>query len=252
MFGQHVHVGCAERRRRGLPDARAVALRAALHRAVRVVAVLAGRGHGLRVVAAEHGDRVPAAGPDAVRADVGRVPRLLRQDARLRHRREHEGLLLGHPAEARVRHHRDPRVRHAAHGRARGGARAPTRRRSRAGCWPSARSRPRARTTWSTATTASRPAASASRDASSTPPARGRRACATTSSMTAGRDRRGTRWARARRRRSRRSPRKAGAAMRAGCARRFESAVAARRRAPAERAVDGRDAEAARAASARG
>ena len=36
---------------------------------------------------------------------------------------EHEGFLLGHPAQARVRHDRDPRLRHAAHRRARRAAR---------------------------------------------------------------------------------------------------------------------------------
>ena len=56
-------------------------------------------------------------------AIVGGVQRLLRRDDGLRHRREHEGLLLGHPAQARVRHDRDPRLRHAAHGGARRAAR---------------------------------------------------------------------------------------------------------------------------------
>ena len=48
---------------------------------------------------------------------------LLREDAALRHRREHEGFLLGHAAQAGIRHRRDSRARHAADGRARRAAR---------------------------------------------------------------------------------------------------------------------------------
>ena len=73
-----------------------------------------GTDTGLRLGAAELGVRLPAVGPRAVRADLGRLQRLLRQDDAHRRGQEHEGLLLGHPAQARVRHDRDPRVRHAA------------------------------------------------------------------------------------------------------------------------------------------
>ena len=58
----------------------------------------------------------PLAGHTAAGGHVGGVQRVLRRDAGLRHRREHEGFLLGHPAEARVRHGRDPHLRYAAHG----------------------------------------------------------------------------------------------------------------------------------------
>jgi carboxylate-amine ligase len=57
---------------------------------------------------------------------------LLRQDDAHRRGQEHEGLLLGHPPQARVRHHRDPRVRHAADHRAR---RRAGRLRAVAGAW---------------------------------------------------------------------------------------------------------------------
>ena len=78
VFGQHVHVGCPDRRRRAVPAAFAVALHSALHRAVGLVAVRAGRGHAVRLGAAEFGVRVSAVGPRAVRADLGRVRGLLR------------------------------------------------------------------------------------------------------------------------------------------------------------------------------
>ncbi len=104
-----------ERGRRRVPHARAGALHSALHRAVGLVAVLAGRGHVVRDLAAARGVGFPAVGPDAAGAHLERVRPLLRRDGGLRNRREHEGLLLGHPPQARVRHHRDPRLRHAAH-----------------------------------------------------------------------------------------------------------------------------------------
>ena len=119
VFGQHVHIGCASADDAIYLNARADPLRAAFHRARGVEPVLPGCRHGVRFVAAVDRQRVSAVGNDAARALVGRVQPLLRPDARPRHRREHEGLLLGHPAEARIRHRRDPRVRHAAHRRSR-------------------------------------------------------------------------------------------------------------------------------------
>ena len=74
----------------------------------------------------------PLVGPHAVRGDWAEFVELLRHHARLRHRREHEGLLLGHPPQARVRHDRDPRLRHAAHRRR---ARRARRLRAGAGRW---------------------------------------------------------------------------------------------------------------------
>ena len=65
----------------------------------------------------------PLAGHLPAVALVGRVQPLLRRDGGLRHRRQHEGLLLGHPPQARVRHDRDPHRRHAAHRHRRGRAR---------------------------------------------------------------------------------------------------------------------------------
>ena len=72
-----IRPACAHRlpgRRRGdVSHAHAGALRAAFHRAVGFLAVPAGRGHRLPVLAAEYRERVSAVGHDAVRADVGRV-----------------------------------------------------------------------------------------------------------------------------------------------------------------------------------
>ena len=60
----------------------------------------------------------PLSRPHAVHRSTGTSStRYFDKMARLRHRREHEGLLLGHPAQARIRHDRDPRLRHAADGR---------------------------------------------------------------------------------------------------------------------------------------
>ncbi len=96
-----------------------VALHPALHRAVGLQPLRAGPGHGLRFGAAELRVRLSAVGPCPHGADLEGLRGLLRQDDAHRRRQEHEGLLLGHPAQARVRHDRDPRVRHAAHHRAR-------------------------------------------------------------------------------------------------------------------------------------
>ena len=57
----------------------------------------------------------PLAGHMPFVRDWAGVRRVFREDEGLRHRRQHEGLLLGHPPQARVRHHRNPRLRHAAH-----------------------------------------------------------------------------------------------------------------------------------------
>ena len=174
--------GRCQRRRRAVAAACAVALRAALHRTGGLVALRAGRRHGLPLGAAEFGVRVPAVGPRAVRAHLGRLRPVLRQDDQHRRRAVDEGLLLGHPAQARVRHHRAARLRHA--------AAAWTRRRRwrvicsacAATCAKSGRSsRPRT-TTSSTPSTASRPAASASTARSSTPRPSSAASCATTSS----------------------------------------------------------------------
>ena len=47
VFGQHVHIGCPDADQRAVPAAFDVALHPALHRAVGLVAVRAGRRHGL-------------------------------------------------------------------------------------------------------------------------------------------------------------------------------------------------------------
>ena len=182
VFGQHVHVGCANGDTRAVAAARAVALRAALHRAVGVVAVRAGRGHRLRFGAAELGVRVSAVGPRAVRRSPGTSSaHFFDKMTSTGVVAVDEGLLLGHPAQARVRHHRAARVRHAAHGRQGRGAGLlpavpvplPARGEARS-------SRPRT-TTWSTPSTASRPAASASTARSSTRRPSSATSCATTS-----------------------------------------------------------------------
>ena len=159
IFGQHVHIGCPD------GDA-AVYLTHILARYVpHFIALSASSPFQQGEDTSYQSSRLntvsafPLSGHDAVRAFVERVRRVFRQDARLRHRREHEGFLLGHPPQAGVRHRRDPRLRHAAHGRARGaasllraGARAPHPRRP-----PAARRR--GMSTRSTTTTASRRAA---------------------------------------------------------------------------------------------
>ena len=148
VFGQHVHVGCTS-------GDDAVYLVHMLTRYVpHFIALsaaspyLPGRGHVVPVLAPHRGQRVSARRPHAVRARLGRIPRLLRQDEALRHRRQHEGLLLGHPAQARVRHDRDPRLRHAAHGARARRSSPPTRRRSPHTTSPSGRASRRARPTW--------------------------------------------------------------------------------------------------------
>ena len=65
----------AQRRRRGVPHARARALHPALHRALGLVALLAGRGHVVRDLAAARGVGLPALGPHAAGARLGRVQR---------------------------------------------------------------------------------------------------------------------------------------------------------------------------------
>ena len=97
---------------------------------------------------------------------------------------EHEGLLLGHPAQARVRHDRDPRVRHAADGGARRGAGRLRAVAGAPGSCTSSRSCRRRTTTWSTRTTASRPAASGWRRCTWSRPPDGTCRCATTSLAT--------------------------------------------------------------------
>ena len=118
---------------------------------VRLFALLAGRGHAVRVVAPERRERVSAVRHMPFVRDVERVQRVLREHAGLRHRREHEGLLLGHPPQARIRHDRDPRLRYAAHGGARRAARGLCADASRV---PAARAADRSRPWTSTACTA--------------------------------------------------------------------------------------------------
>ena len=115
VFGQHVHVGCENGDTALVAAARPVALCAALHRPERLVALCAGGRHGFRLGAPELGVCLPAVGPRAVLHHLGRIRRLLRQDDQHRGGPVDEGLLLGHPPQARIRHHRAAGVRHPAH-----------------------------------------------------------------------------------------------------------------------------------------
>ena len=108
-----------ERRRRDLPEPRADSLCAALHRARGVEPVLSGRRHGVRFVAAFDRQCVPAVGDDAARHSWAEFNRYYDRMFDLGIVAQHEGFLLGHPAEARIRHRRDPRLRHAADRRSR-------------------------------------------------------------------------------------------------------------------------------------
>ena len=119
VFGQHVHIGCAN-----AEDA--IYLNHALIRYVpHFIALAASSPFYQGVDTAFDSSRLsivnafPLSGTMPLVRVLGGVQPLLRPDVRPRHRRQHEGLLLGHPAEARVRHRRDPRLRHAAHRRPR-------------------------------------------------------------------------------------------------------------------------------------
>jgi hypothetical protein len=109
VFGQHIHIGC-DRRHRGAA-APSVPRYIRIHRTVGLLAV-PGRGHRLRLVAAEQRERLPARRAHAPDGRLGRVHRVLRADAPAAGGGEHEGLLLGHPAQARIRDYRSARVRH--------------------------------------------------------------------------------------------------------------------------------------------
>ena len=61
----------------------------------------------------------PLSGTMPFVARLERIQWLFRHHARSQGGREHEGFLLGHPAQAGIRHHRDPRLRYAADHRAR-------------------------------------------------------------------------------------------------------------------------------------
>ena len=182
IFGQHVHVGCTS-------GDQAMFLLHALNRYVpHFIALSASSPYVQR-----HDTLFNSARLNSVFAFPlsGRAPfmlrwsdfeqRLLRPDGAHRRGQEHEGLLLGHPAQARVRHDRAARVRHA---RSRWIARRHwpvTCRRCVATCSMAAsRRRPKA-TTWSTTTTGSRPAASAWTAPSCTPRPTRRCRCAKTS-----------------------------------------------------------------------
>ena len=163
VFGQHVHIGCAS-----ADDA--IYLTHALIRYIPhfialggVEPVLPGRRHGVRLVAAVGRQRVSALGHDAASCTTwAEFNRYFDTMHDLGIVDEHEGLLLGHPAEARVRHGRDPR-RATRRSRSSAPRRSPrTRRRWRAGCGRSAPTGSRPTSTWRTATTASRRAATAS------------------------------------------------------------------------------------------
>ena len=82
IFGQHVHVGCPS-----MPTRRCVLLHGMSRYIPHLIAlsasvqpVRAGHRHRVPFGAAELGVRVPAVGPRALRADLGRLRRLLRQD----------------------------------------------------------------------------------------------------------------------------------------------------------------------------
>ena len=117
VFGQHVHVGCED-------GDRALWLLHALSRYV---------PHFIALSASSPFVQGVDTGFDSARLNSvfafplsGRAPfclgwdefgTLLRQDDQHRRGQVDEGLLLGHPPQARVRHHRAARVRHAADGR---------------------------------------------------------------------------------------------------------------------------------------
>ena len=117
VFGQHIHIGVQNGDDAVYLTHRTGALHPALHRALGGLALLPGRGHVVRDLAPARGVGVPARRPPARGGVVEGIQRLLRRDGGPRHRHEHEGLLLGHPPEARVRHDGDPHLRHAAHRR---------------------------------------------------------------------------------------------------------------------------------------
>ena len=73
IFGQHVHIGCTDGDSAMYLLHALGALRPALHRAGRLVAVPAGRRHRLRLVAAELGVCVSAVGARADRRPLGRL-----------------------------------------------------------------------------------------------------------------------------------------------------------------------------------
>jgi carboxylate-amine ligase len=180
IFGQHVHVGC--------PDADSALLM--LHRMSRYIphfiALSASspfvQGQDTQFDSARLNSvfAFPMSGRAPFTLQLGRVRPLVRQGHAHRRGQEHEGLLLGHPAEAGVRHDRDPRVRHAAD---RGTRRRPAGFVQSLASWflrssPSCR---RKTTTWSTPTTASRPAASGWRRCTWSPPPASTCRCASTS-----------------------------------------------------------------------
>ena len=124
VFGQHIHVGCADGDD-ALPAACDLALPAAVHRAARRPRPIyqgvdtAFDSSRLNAVFA-----FPLSGRAPFAPQVERIhQRTSERHERVGDRREHEGLLLGRAPEARVRDDRDPGLRHAAHRRARGGAR---------------------------------------------------------------------------------------------------------------------------------
>jgi Uncharacterized conserved protein len=77
-----------------------VALHSAFHRVVRLVAVRTRCRYRFSFGTTEFRVRVPAVGPRAVRADVGQLRRIFLEDGPHRRGQQHEGFLLGHPAEA--------------------------------------------------------------------------------------------------------------------------------------------------------
>ncbi len=121
VFGQHVHVGCED-------GDQALWLLHALSRYVpHFIALSASSPYVQGVDTGFDSARLnsvfafPLVGPRALLPGLGRVRQLLRQDDQHRRGQVDEGLLLGHPPQARVRHDRAARVRHAAHGGEGGG-----------------------------------------------------------------------------------------------------------------------------------
>jgi carboxylate-amine ligase len=108
VFGQHIHIGCASG-----DDAVYLVHRLARY-ILHFIALSAASPFAQGEDTAFATSRLHAVSAFPLSGHMPEVPRLervrglFRPSRRVRHRTQHEGLLLGHPAQARVRHDRDP------------------------------------------------------------------------------------------------------------------------------------------------
>lgn len=114
VFGQHVHIGCASANE-------SLYLLHALNRYVPHFVALAASSPFFQGVDTQFDSArlnsvfaFPLSGRACTFRLAGIRAPLLRQNGKDRSGEEHEGLLLGHPPKARVRHDRAARLRHAA------------------------------------------------------------------------------------------------------------------------------------------